>query len=62
MAVGFKMPTINELFLNSFFCLFLAVGTSVFKDNMSLISHKIVEITVYLNFFLVDASIADPNP
>jgi|688.fasta_scaffold1705993_1 hypothetical protein len=29
---------------------------------MSLISHKTVEITVYLNYFLVDASIPDMNP
>jgi hypothetical protein len=34
-----------------FLCLLLTVGTltSVFKDNMSLRSHKTVEIMVYLN-------------
>ncbi len=37
----------------------ISVGTltSVFKDNMSLRSHKSVEIIVNLNFWLVDGSI-----
>jgi hypothetical protein len=46
--------TINEFFHN-YFLLFLTVGTliSVLKDDMSLRSHKIVEIMVYLKFFTV---------
>ncbi len=40
LAVAVKMPTENELF----FYFFL---TSVFKDNMSLRSHKTVEIMVF---------------
>ncbi len=48
----------NEFFSN-FFCLVLTVGTltSVFKDNMSLRSHKTVEIMDYLIFLLVDGRI-----
>jgi hypothetical protein len=36
-----------------FFCLFLSVGTltSVFKDKISLRSHKTLEFMVYFNWF-----------
>ncbi len=49
---------------SKFFCLFLNVGklTSVFKDNMSLRSHKTVEFMVYLNFLLVDRRIRIRKP
>ncbi len=42
-----------QILLPKFFCLFITVGTltSVFKSNMSLRSHKTVEIMVYLNLF-----------
>jgi len=55
LAVTFKMP-VNKKEFFEVSCLFLTVGTltSVFKDNMSLRSHKTVEIMVYLNFWLVD--------
>ncbi len=54
---GFQDANKNEFF-KKFIFLFLTVGTgtiiSVFKDNMSLRSHKTVEIMVYLNCLLDD--------
>jgi hypothetical protein len=56
------MQTKNDF--SKFFCLFLPVGTltSVFKDNMSLESHKTVEIMVYLNFLACWCKDLDPDP
>ncbi len=51
LGIGFQ--DVNKMWDFFFFCLFLTVGTltSVFKDNISWISHKTVEIFVYLNFY-----------
>jgi hypothetical protein len=42
--------------LSNFFCLLLSVGkfTSVFNDNMSLRSHKTVDMKFFIIFLLVD--------
>jgi hypothetical protein len=52
------MPKINKFFPKVFFCFLPTIGTltSVFKGN-KLRNHKNVEISVFLNFFIVDGMI-----
>ncbi len=54
-SVAFKMPTKSKFFPLVFFLLitYSSKFTSVFKDSKLLISHKTVEIQVYLIFLLV---------
>ncbi len=54
-SVAFKMPTKSKFFTQVFFfrITYSSTFTSVFKDSKLLISHKTVEIQVYLIFLLV---------
>ncbi len=50
-ALDFKMPTKTKFFQFFFYVSgTICTLTSVFKDNVSMRSHKTVEIMVYLNF------------